>query len=212
MSISGQRVRSFVSAVAGCFLCASCAGNSIVPHSNLVPLRDAITENRRALASSSDQIFFETLVKFHELGPTFSLYAIEAAEVEVDTTTESTDTGELDAGIKQLGAKKTLQVHAGDTGKLTIHLAPITDDKKVYNAVADVLRESGTDLYATTEDENDKKCVPDRFCFGYMSTEGKRTFAYLVDVRKFRRLEGRIAKIEPSPKKAKGDDSKDGKK
>ena len=199
-----MNTRQFAIVAAMCFTCAGCAWP--LSHTGSIPLETVVLDNKHALVNYADQVIFEEFVKFRELGSSFSLSMITSTSIEVGTAETVTDTNQASASFpfvatKGIGVTKTIAVNSGDTGKLTIGLSPVSNSPKTYQLVKEAFEGAPTGIYGlinggkTKPPEFSKVCTQERYCF--LIPNDDDTYAYLTDIRKFRKLLDDINSIEP---------------
>ena len=190
-------------------------------------MADVIVATKDALTTAQEKLLFEELVKYKELGSTFSLYVVKSSLIEVDTATSNTVSSQSNENVQfslpipaQIVNQRISVLDNSETEKLTVSLVPLGKD--LYNKVKSLFdrtpgkeqlygliyfKENGQPIEADGSPieipEAQKKCNETTYCFevkGMQNKIGKIVFAYLMNGAELRKLIDEIREIDdPSP-------------
>ena len=119
------------------FLLGGCAGTN---NQYQATMADVIVATKDALTTAQEKLLFEELVKYKELGSTFSLYVVKSSVIEVDAATSNTVSSQSNANVQfslpipvQIVNQRISMLDNSETEKLTVSLVPLGKD--LYNKV-----------------------------------------------------------------------------
>ena len=199
-------------------------GTPLLPQ-KIIPIDEVIVAHKRALSDAQSKTLFEEFVGYRELGSTFNLSAITNTSIEVSTTVTDQATEVASAKFVlpkggEFGNQLTIGVTNTQNGKTNITLVPIANSPQAYRAIKaafDGVGGRGKIYELLFYDSNGnafddfgkplpldvkRRCAEENYCFHVLhlfNANQQAGFAYLKDVREFRKLFDTISLIAPPP-------------